>query len=212
MADNKKISRRELFTFWRKPAPSAKPVAPPVPAGPDPLEVAWGRPWPRDRIPGPSLGRALPLRPPGTMHEYILRDACTRCGNCVEACPADAIYALDASWGTGQGTPAIDPRKSPCVVCNGYQCTRVCPSGAIQAVFNTDQIIDGHRGRRRAALRHLRRPGVQGLRRGLPGRGRHRRRRRWPPEDRSAQAASAAACACGPAPPNPTSIEVVPRD
>ena len=63
------MSRRELFTFWRK-EPKQKAEPPPVPDAD----------WPRDRIPGPSLGRKLPLRPPGTMQEYILREACTRCG------------------------------------------------------------------------------------------------------------------------------------
>jgi ferredoxin-type protein NapG len=147
MADKNKISRRDLLTFWRRepPAPAPAPVVPvPAPvAAPVVEELGWDRPWPRDRVPGPSQGRLLPLRPPGTMHEYILRDACTRCGKCVEVCPADAILPLDASWGEAAGTPAIDPRKSPCVICEGYKCTQVCPSGSLQPVFNTHQIHMG---------------------------------------------------------------------
>lgn len=77
------------------------------------------------------------------MQEYILREACTRCGKCVEACPADAIFPLDGSWGTAQGTPAIDARKSPCVLCEGFQCTQVCPSGALQALYNVNEIKMG---------------------------------------------------------------------
>src|SRR5689334_9081737 len=78
----RRMSRRELFTFWRK-EPKKEPARAPDPD-----------PWPRDRVTGPSFGRKLPLRPPGTMQEYILREACTRCGKCVEACPADAIFPL----------------------------------------------------------------------------------------------------------------------
>lgn len=141
MADQKKISRRELFTFWRRPE-EKKPAAP----APPPAAIAEedARPWPRDRIPGPSLGRLLPLRPPGNMQEYILREACTRCGKCVEVCPAKAISPLDESWGeSAKGTPAIDPRKSPCVVCEGFRCTQVCPSGALQPVYNINEIKMG---------------------------------------------------------------------
>lgn len=139
MADNKKMSRRALLTFWRKPEGPAQgaPTAPPPP------QTERERLWPRDRIPGPSYGRELPLRPPGNMQEYILREACTRCGKCVEACPADAIFSLDSSWGNGQGTPAIDARKQPCVLCEGYQCTQVCPSGALQPLYNVNEIKMG---------------------------------------------------------------------
>ncbi len=144
MADKSKISRRELLTFWRREPAASAPVARlrRLPRR-SPEELGWDRPWPRDRVPGPSLGRLLPLRPPGNMHEYILRDACTRCGKCVEVCPADAIAPLDASWGDAAGTPAIDARKSPCVVCEGFKCTHVCPSGSLQPIFNVHQIHMG---------------------------------------------------------------------
>ncbi len=134
MADDKKMSRRALLTFWRRPEPPTQPA---------PLASELDRRWPRDRIPGPSFGRELPLRPPGNMQEYILREACTRCGKCVEACPAEAIFSLDASWGQAQGTPAIDARKQPCVLCEGFQCTQVCPSGALQPLYSVAEIKMG---------------------------------------------------------------------
>jgi MauM/NapG family ferredoxin protein len=135
MADKSKMSRRDLLLFWRKKEAPAAAVPPPTPTLEDP--------WPRDRIPGSSYGRRLPLRPPGTMQEYLLREACTRCGKCVEACPADAIYPLGAEWGDAKGTPAIDPRKQPCVLCDGFQCTQVCPSGALQALHSYGEIKMG---------------------------------------------------------------------
>ena len=137
MAEEKKLSRRSLLTFWRRPEEKVKAVAPPQPI------VSEGPLWPLDRTPGVSLGRKLPLRPPGNMQEYILREACTRCNKCEEVCPADAIFMLDGSWGDAQGTPAIDARKSPCVVCTGFQCTQVCPSGALQPVYNVAEVKMG---------------------------------------------------------------------
>jgi ferredoxin-type protein NapG len=67
-----------------------------------------------------------------------LIDTCQRCGKCVEACPRDAIFSLDESFGPAAGTPVIVARQAPCVVCEGLQCTQVCPSGALRkiAVFD----------------------------------------------------------------------------
>lgn len=129
----KGVSRRELLTFWRRPLDSVvKTVNPPPP-----LEM-------------PKL-RPPPLRPPGTLHELLLVKHCIRCGKCVEECPADAIVPLGADWGHAAGTPAIDARKQPCVLCTGLRCTHVCPSGALLPTFvNRDvtmgtAILDGER-------------------------------------------------------------------
>jgi ferredoxin-type protein NapG len=136
MADGKKLSRRALLTFWRRGDEAPTPAAA-VP------ESERSRRWPRERVPGSRFGQELPLRPPGNLQEYILRDACTRCGQCVQACPADAIFSLDSTWGAAQGTPAIDARKQPCVLCDGFQCTQVCPSGALQPLYNVAEIRMG---------------------------------------------------------------------
>jgi ferredoxin-type protein NapG len=136
MGDKKSgMSRRELFTFWRGGTNKPKKDLAPAPS----LDADW----PRDRIPGSSQGRKLPLRPPGTMQEYLLREACTRCGKCVEACPADAIFPLGDDWGGAKGTPAIDARRSPCVLCEGFQCTQVCPSGALQPLYSVPEVKMG---------------------------------------------------------------------
>src|SRR5207302_4485933 len=87
--------------------------------------------------------RPPPLRPPGLMHELILVNTCTHCGNCVAACPAEAIFPLSAEWGAAEGTPAIDARKQPCVLCDGLKCTQVCPSGALQPTFNNKDVKMG---------------------------------------------------------------------
>jgi MauM/NapG family ferredoxin protein len=110
--DKKRLSRRDLFTFWRR-----EPAAPPLPP---------------------------PLRPPGMMQELMLQNTCTRCGKCVEVCPADAIVPLPASRGPRlAGTPAIDARRQPCVLCTGLRCTHVCPSGALIPVFVNNDVAMG---------------------------------------------------------------------
>lgn len=127
--DPKSVSRRELLTFWRKPLQQLKEDVVPTKPAPPPATVPT---------------RPPPLRPPGMMHEIMLQNACIRCGKCVEACPADAITPLDASWGKKmEGTPAIVARKQPCVLCDGLQCSHVCPSGALIPVYVPKDVTMG---------------------------------------------------------------------
>jgi len=83
------------------------------------------------------------IRPPGAIDESKFNETCQRCGDCIKACPASAIYPLAESFGNAAGTPAIDPSKSPCVVCEGLQCTHVCPSGALLSVYEPHLIAMG---------------------------------------------------------------------
>lgn len=93
------------------------------------------------RLPRETL--QVRLRPPGAIAEDLFLDTCQRCGECVKACPADAIFALDDSNAGGAGTPAIDPDAAACVVCEGLQCTHVCPSGALLPLFDPGEIRMG---------------------------------------------------------------------
>ena len=124
--DKKGVSRRELLTFWRRPlAEATKAVSEAV--APEPRPAA----------------RQAPLRPPGMMHELMLRNTCMRCGKCVEVCPAKAIFPLGEEWGQLAGTPAINARRQPCVLCEGLQCTHVCPSGALIPVYSPGDVVMG---------------------------------------------------------------------
>ena len=90
--------------------------------------------------------RRQTLRPPGAIEESRFVDTCRRCGACVEVCPAEAIFPLDESHGTtggDAGTPAIDPSRAACVVCDNLKCTHVCPSGALLAVLDPRAIRMG---------------------------------------------------------------------
>lgn len=71
------------------------------------------------------------FRPPGALPEPGFLAACTRCGYCVEACPAEAIVPAPPSAGLAAGTPVIEPQVQPCVACEGMFCASVCPTGAL---------------------------------------------------------------------------------
>lgn len=83
------------------------------------------------------------LRPPGAIEESRFLDTCYRCGKCVTACPADAIFLLDRASGDATGTPAIDPDRIACVLCDGLQCTQVCESGALVKLSNPHSVAMG---------------------------------------------------------------------
>ncbi len=125
--DRKGVSRRALLTFWRRPLEQAVKVT----AAPPPPRLS------------PPVPRPAPLRPPGMLHEMMLLKHCLRCNKCVEACPADAIFPLGADWGNAAGTPAIEPRRQPCVLCSGLKCTQVCPSGALQPLAANHEVMMG---------------------------------------------------------------------
>lgn len=89
------------------------------------------------------------LRPPGAIPDPAFAEACHRCGACIEACPADAIfswvYGAEVSGGNspGNGTPVLRANRGACVVCDGLQCTHVCPSGALLPVHSSADINMG---------------------------------------------------------------------
>ena len=71
------------------------------------------------------------FRPPGALPEMAFLAACTRCGACEQVCPPHAIQPVPSSGGLAAGTPAIDHRIQPCVVCHDMPCVQSCPTGAL---------------------------------------------------------------------------------
>jgi ferredoxin-type protein NapG len=82
----------------------------------------------------PAAPRRHWLRPPGSIHEDQFRTQCSRCGDCVRACPAHCIK-IDWSGDKGEGVPYIDPDEMSCVLCVELACMHACPTGALQPVL-----------------------------------------------------------------------------
>jgi len=71
------------------------------------------------------------LRPPGSLPEVAFLAACTRCGDCIQACPPFALRKVPTSGGLAAGTPYIDPALQACVACPEMPCARACPTDAL---------------------------------------------------------------------------------
>jgi ferredoxin-type protein NapF len=76
----------------------------------------------RGRLAGASMARAVP-RPPWALDEAAFSDACTRCGDCVKACPQQVLRAGDG------GYPQIHFDARGCTFCG--ECVRACTTPAL---------------------------------------------------------------------------------
>lgn len=89
---------------------------------------------PASSTPAPTSrpARLLPiLRPPGALPEAEFMSACTRCGDCMKACPHGAIRPAGTRFREAAGTPAVLPFDAPCRMCADTPCITVCGSGAL---------------------------------------------------------------------------------
>lgn len=85
-----------------------------------------------------AVGRtfALPIhRPPGAVDEVAFLNGCTRCNECIAACPVGAIVHAPARFREATGTPMIDPYAAACIMCPDTPCIAACKPG----VLRTDQ-------------------------------------------------------------------------
>jgi len=76
------------------------------------------------------------LRPPGALREVAFLASCTRCGDCLSACPVSAILKAPTSAGLAAGTPFIDTRVRACIACDDMPCAAVCPTDALTVPEN----------------------------------------------------------------------------
>ena len=79
-----------------------------------------------------TYGIDYSLRPPGAVPEKTFLELCTRCDDCVKACPAKCIKKSTAKGMAG--TPVIMPREEPCVLCDDLRCIKACTTGALAPV------------------------------------------------------------------------------
>lgn len=69
-------------------------------------------------------GGNAPIRPPYTkLNEMVFFDACTGCGDCIEACPEDLLLS------GYQGRPEVDFTNSYCTFCGA--CAQSCSHGIL---------------------------------------------------------------------------------
>lgn len=73
----------------------------------------------------------LRRRPPGAVDERTFLERCTRCGDCIDACPHAAVFKLADSVPFGGGTPVMAPDRRPCHLCDGFPCAAACEQGAL---------------------------------------------------------------------------------
>jgi MauM/NapG family ferredoxin protein len=71
------------------------------------------------------------VRPPGALPEMGFLTACTRCGDCVTACPPQVIRTVPTKGGLAAGTPYLDLRRAPCIACPDMPCAVACPTDAL---------------------------------------------------------------------------------
>lgn len=69
------------------------------------------------------------LRPPGAVDEAMFLERCTRCSDCVEACPPGAIVS-DVS----NGSPVIFANQVACELCEDFPCIAACATEALVPV------------------------------------------------------------------------------
>jgi ferredoxin-type protein NapG len=72
------------------------------------------------------------LRPPFAINELEFLLACTRCNDCIEACPHDVIFSLSSRVGVkAAGTPALDLLNKGCHLCEDWPCVSVCTANTL---------------------------------------------------------------------------------
>jgi len=73
------------------------------------------------------------IRPPYALAELEFLLTCTRCGECISACPHQVIFPLPTSVGTQiAGTPALDLLNKACHLCPEWHCLKVCQPRALR--------------------------------------------------------------------------------
>ena len=73
------------------------------------------------------------IRPPFAIHELEFLLACSRCTDCIEACPHQVIFGLSPRVGIkAAGTPAMDLLNKGCHLCADWPCVMACDTGALK--------------------------------------------------------------------------------
>ncbi len=73
------------------------------------------------------------VRPPYALDELDFLTTCTRCGECINACPHQVIFPLPPRLGASvTSTPALDLINRGCHLCADWPCVTACKPGALK--------------------------------------------------------------------------------
>jgi len=78
------------------------------------------------------------LRPPGAVEEELFLDRCTKCGDCLPACPYGSIKKDQAS-----GYPVLFAKESACYLCDDFPCIAACETEALLPVEDRTEVHMG---------------------------------------------------------------------
>lgn len=72
------------------------------------------------------------IRPPFAIAELEFLLTCTRCSDCIAACPHAVVFPLASRLGADvAGTPALDLLHGGCHLCADWPCVNACTTGAL---------------------------------------------------------------------------------
>jgi ferredoxin-type protein NapG len=72
------------------------------------------------------------IRPPYARPEHEFLVYCTRCSDCIKACPHHSLLPLPQSAGPQYaGTPVLDLEQHACHLCADWPCVTACKPGAL---------------------------------------------------------------------------------
>ncbi|MBI5755408.1 MAG: hypothetical protein HZA12_00635 [Nitrospirae bacterium] len=83
------------------------------------------------------------LRPPGAVGEGLFSTLCTRCDECIKACPHMCIRGADTDSGARVGSPVIIPKDAACKLCVDFPCIKACKEGALKPVEDIRKVRIG---------------------------------------------------------------------
>lgn len=81
--------------------------------------------------------KSAPVRPPWAMDEALFLAACSRCGDCLKACPESILIKENA-----EGYPIVDFRIGECTFCG--DCATICPTTALDQSLPDPWALKAH--------------------------------------------------------------------
>jgi ferredoxin-type protein NapG len=78
------------------------------------------------------------LRPPGAVAEALFFERCTRCNDCIKACPYESISAHPRDF-----FPIILPDDVPCHLCDDFPCVAACGTEALLPLSSRSDVRMG---------------------------------------------------------------------